>query len=57
MIYDVVWRAWHGKRYGLVGTAWYLYWPGEDVHCICYCLVGYGMVWPVEHDIVYGMAL
>ena len=50
MKYGAVWRAWHGKWYGLVGIAWYMYWPGEVWHGICYCLVGYGMVWPVGQD-------
>ena len=48
--------AWHGKWYGLVGIAWYMYWPGEVWHSICYCMVEYGMVWPVGHDLVYLMA-
>ena len=35
-----------------------MYWPGEVWHGIhvCYCLVGYGRVWSVAHDIVYRMA-
>ena len=59
MIYGVVGRAWHGKWYGLVGIASYLYWTCEvegHWHVICYCLVEYGMVGPVGHDIVYLMA-
>ena len=32
-----------------------MYWPGEVWHGVCYCLVGFGMVWSVEHDIVYRM--
>ena len=47
-IYCVVRREWHGKWYGREGIAWYMYWPGEVWHSICYCLMGYG--------IVYGMA-
>ena len=53
MICGVDWRAWHGKCYGLVGIAWYMYWPGQVWHCICYCLVEYNMVWSVGHDLVY----
>ena len=39
-----------------MGIPLYMYWPGEVWHGICYCLVGFGMVWSVGHDIVYRTA-
>ena len=65
-MYSMVWRAWYGIWCGLAGMAWYIVWSGglrmvyvsvsEVWHSICYCLVGYDMVWLVAHDIVYRMA-
>ena len=54
MVYDMAWRASHGVRYGLVGLAWYIVWPGAHRLVLWYGLVGlvWDMVWPCGHHIV-----
>ena len=44
MIYGVVWRAWLGKRYGLVGRKWYIY-IGLARYGMVYVIVWWGLAW------------